>query len=520
MPKFTPNNKTGSTGKRVSFDAETAIFDLVRNWWLILIGALIAAMISYVVVTEAYEEKYTSSATFVVTTKGTVSSTVFSNLNTASNLAESFKYILDSDVLMEKVCESLNIDSFSGTVTSTLLPDTNILSLQVTSSSPELTFRVINAIIENHHIVSDTVIASANMDLLQKPTVPRAAAYGMNRNAKIKKYSLLTALGIAVMIVAFSCINDRVKNEQDLTNRIDCDKLAAFEHEKTKRTLRSVVKHGKKNLLVNSPTTSFGYCETFRLFKTKVEYLMKKGNHKVLMVSSVLDDEGKTTVAANLALMLAMSGSKVLLLEGDLLDPCLEKRLGVKIPVEYDFCEYLLEPKPIPTLPKLEGVDNLSLLICRNLNPNSSEAITSLSMQVFMTEAREYFDYIIMDSSPMAYSSDPESLAEYADAAVVVIRQNLASAKMINDAIENLETSGVSVLGGVLNNIERIGLFNTAVGAVGGYGYGYGYGRGYSYGSRKGNYYYGNGGYDYGYEYSRSAESSADKANSHEEVKH
>ena len=135
-----------------------------------------------------------------------------------------------------------------------------------------------------------------------------------------------------------------------------------------------------------------------------------------------------------------------------------------------------------------------------------------------MTEAREYFDYIIMDSSPMAYSSDPESLAEYADAAVVVIRQNLASAKMINDAIENLETSGVSVLGGVLNNIERIGLFNTAVGAVGGYGYGYG--RGYSYGSRKGNYYYGNGGYDYGYEYSRSAESSADKANSHEEVKH
>ena len=139
-------------------------------------------------------------------------------------------------------------------------------------------------------------------------------------------------------------------------------------------------------------------------------------------------------------------------------------------------------------------------------------------MQVFMTEAREYFDYIIMDSSPMAYSSDPESLAEYADAAIVVIRQNLASAKMINDAIENLETSGVSVLGGVLNNIERIGLFNTAVGAVGGYGYGYG--RGYSYGSRKGNYYYDNGGYDYGYEYSRSAESSADKANSHEEVKH
>lgn len=135
-----------------------------------------------------------------------------------------------------------------------------------------------------------------------------------------------------------------------------------------------------------------------------------------------------------------------------------------------------------------------------------------------MTEAREYFDYIIMDSSPMAYSSDPESLAEYADAAIVVIRQNLASAKMINDAIENLETSGVSVLGGVLNNIERIGLFNTAVGAVGGYGYGYG--RGYSYGSRKVNYYYDNGGYDYGYEYSRSAESSADKASSHEEVKH
>ncbi len=511
MPKFTPNKAAGRS-KAFTLDPEVAVFELLNNWWIIVIGVLISAMISYVVVTETYKAEYTSSATFVVTTKGSVSSTVFSNLNTARGLAESFKYVLDSDVLMEKICETLNIDSFPGTVNAALLPDTNILSLTVTSNSPSLTFRMINAIIDNHHIVSDSVIANASMDLLMRPTVPKAPAYGMGRAGIIKKTMLFTAIALIACTILYSAMSDKVKNVNDLNDRIDCDRLATFYHERSKRTMRSLIKHRKKqDLLVNNPTTSFGYSETFRLFRTRIEYLMEKGGHKVLMIGSVQENEGRSTIAANIALMLAYNNKKVLLIEGDMFEPVLEKRLGMYIGAEFSLNEYLLKPAPINLLPKVDGIPNLSLLACKNTVPNSSEIIGSDSMQDFMKQARKYFDYIIMDTPPIAYSGDAESLAELSDAAIMVIRQNMAAARRINDAIEVLENSDIDVLGCVFNDVKRISIFDSAVNAVrGGYGsyMGSGYGGRRHYSGHEHGY-----GYGYGYGYEKNGGSHEERGN-------
>ena len=505
MPKFTPN-KAGGGAKRFSLVPEIAIFDLLRCWWVVVIGVLISAMVSYVVVTETYEPDYTSTATFVVTTKGTVSTNVFTNLNTARGLAESFKYVLDSDALMETVCAKLGIDSFPGTVSSTLLEDTNILSLTVTSNSPSLTFRMINAIIDNHHIISDSVISNAAMDLLMRPAVPKAPAHPMQRASAMKKSMLLTAIGLIAVIVLFSAMNDKVKNDEDVRNRIDCDRLSTLGHEKSKFTLRSLLRRKvKRNILINDPTTSFGYSETFRLLRTRVEYLMEKGRHKVLMVGSVLDNEGKSTIAVNLALMLTYNNKRVLLIEGDMMEPAIEKMLGISIDSKMSIGEYLFDPMPIDRLPHADGAPLMSLLICKLPIPNSTEVIGSSNMAEFMDAARKHFDYIIIDTPPIAYSSDAESLAELCDAALMVIKQNTATAARINDAIETLERSGIKVIGCVFNDVRRIALLDSAANAVhGGYNASYDVGRRRS--SRKR--------YGYGYGYGNDASAGGDRSSS------
>ncbi len=159
MPKFTESRKTEE--KKPSANLETIVLQVLRNWWLILIGTLISVMLFYVIVTETYHQKYSSTATFVVSGKGSVTSTMLTDIDTAKSMTQAFAYALSSDILMEKVEEAVGIDEFTGKVETSQLPETNILSLTVTADTPELAFDVINAIIENHHVVTDSMISNA-----------------------------------------------------------------------------------------------------------------------------------------------------------------------------------------------------------------------------------------------------------------------------------------------------------------------------------------------------------------------
>ncbi len=461
MPKFTPN-KQNIGSKKSSFSLETIAFNLLKYCWMVIIGTLITAMAAYVVVTEKYEPKYTSSATFVVSTKGTVTSSVFTNLNAARSLAESFKYVLDSDVLMKTVCETMGITSFSGTVTSTLIEDTNILQLSVTSDSPSLTFKMINAIIDNHHIISDSVIADAVMDILMRPSVPKSPVNSMQRFNTVKKCMLIAALGIIAAIIFYSILSDKVKDDNDVDNRIDCEKLVTLDHQKSNITIRGILKKRKKRIpLITDPTTSFGYSETMRLLRTKVEYLMQKGNHKVLMVGSAADSEGKSIVAVNLALMLAKNDKRTLLIEGNMFNPSIANMLNLSIDGDLAIDEYLTSNIPVDMLPSPKAFPLVSLLACKKPLSNSSEIINSKLMAEFVEKSKRHFDYIIIDTPPMAFSSDAESIAELADAALMVIKQNASTVNRINDIIEILEGSNIDVLGCVFNDVKRIPLLES-----------------------------------------------------------
>lgn len=443
------------------FNLEVIAFNIIRNWWIILLGCIIVAMFSYVVVSERYKPKFYAEATLAVTSKSGGSDPVYSNLVVASKLAESFTYVIESPVLQQKIAQSLGNDEFSGKVTAKNIESTNILQIGVEADSPKLAFDEICGIIKYHGEVSEGLLGNAVLDVLKAPTVPTEPKKEMNRPGRILKYTLLAAAGIIAILAVDSVVSDQVMTEKDLETKIDCPALATIYHERKNLSLRAKLHGVKTSMLITNPTTSFRFAETYRLFRTRLEYLMKQKDYKVLMVSSVHENEGKTTSAANTSITLALNNKKVLLIDGDMLKPALYKIMTTRVKRGKAINEMIeQEDVSMDQIPTLNGLPNLSLLMGRSELSNSTEIISSNAMRDFIKKARDYFDYIVIDTPPIALATDAECFAELADCMLLVIKQGGARAKRINDSIDAVKRSGAEILGCIFNNVYPLEFFS------------------------------------------------------------
>ena len=222
--------------------------------------------------------------------------------------------------------------------------------------------------------------------------------------------------------------------------------------------------------------------ETLRKLRRRVEQHMDDG--KVLMVTSLLENEGKSTVAVNLALAMAQKKKKVLLIDCDLRKPA---------------CHAVLEQKKFTSGIKevLQGKasladsvlrykkTNMYMLLGHKGDRNTGDLIASQRMDALLNWARENYDCVILDLPPMAAASDAEGMTALADACLLVVRQNAANAAAINRGIAALENSRAKLLGCVLNNVITSVLTSGRGSRYGRYGHYGHYGRYGSYGSGK-----------------------------------
>ena len=443
------NEKRRGSGIKI----EVILFSLFRSWWIVLIGCLVAAMASYIFISESYKPKYYAEATFVVSSKDGGADQVYSNLVVASKLADSFTYVLESPVLKQKIAESLGMDSFEGTIKAKSIVNTNLIQIGVEAGSPQTAFYEMDGIIKYHSIVSDNLLGNVVLDVLKAPTVPTAPVEKLNKASKIMSVTGISAAVIVALIVIATVVSDDVMTESDLETKVDCPALATIYHERKNLTLRARLQGVKTSMLITNPTTSFRFAETYRLFRTRIEYMMRQKGYKVMMVSSVLENEGKTTCAANTAITLAMDNNRVLLIDGDMIKPALYKVMNVKVKRGMAINEVITSDIAMDSIPRLESVPELSLLMGKSSLSNSTELIGSREMKDFIERAKEHFDYVIIDTPPIALATDAECFAELADCTLLVIKQGGARAKRINESIEAVSQSGTEILGCIFNNV-------------------------------------------------------------------
>lgn len=473
-------NVKSRTGKNI--DLQGILRDVTSQWRSIVMIALSLALLTYVAISILYHPTYTTRAKMFVTSSG--KSSVYTDVYNSSQVASKFTEIVNSNVLQNKVAKEMGQKSFVGTASAKNIEETNIMEISVSAPSAEISFREMKSILDNYSSVSDYVLNGVILKILDPPRVPT----GPDQYNNALKMSVVAFFGMIILMMGvlgfLSFRRDTIRTEKDVESKLDTTILASIPHEETARTLRAKLKRESRPILITDPAVSFQYVEAMDKLARRVRMKMDERNAKTLLVSSVMQNEGKSSVAANLALSMAKQGMKVILVDCDLRKPSQYKLMGFEKEEFVSLGDCLRsEANPSGVIHSMEGT-NLLLVLNKVILSNSTELITSEQFQSILSILRNNVDYVVIDSSPMALVADAEELAVVADASMLVVRQNMVEAIHINDAIDGLNASGDKVMGCVFNDVYHEG----AIARFGYYGY---YGaKSYSYGkySRGGRY--------------------------------
>ena len=305
----------------------------------------------------------------------------------------------------------------------------------------------------------------------------------MNAKAKSKTTSTYLIIGFLipmVLIILSELLNNKIRSPKDVV------KLKMFR-------LIGTLRHAKNQnptLVRASPRSS--YAEMLRAIRTRIEFVLKRKDKMVICITSTESGDGKTFLSTNLAALYAMTGKKVLLVDLDLRKPNIHTKLGLENSVGVS--NYLIgdcEEEDIYVHDTPFGFD---FVRAGTIPPNPGELVHSDKLAQSIAKAREKYDYIIMDTSPIGLVPDAYAVIENSDLCLYVIRCMQTNKSFCKQTLEQMTE--------VVDKPEKVQIVLSDIPTEGrhsygsGYGYGYGGYGGYGYGHFG---YGGYGGYGYGY---------------------
>lgn len=446
---------------------------LLRNFWMILACAGIFAMSAGMYCDCLRQDEYQASITYAVTARET-SYNVNRNNTVSQEVVAVITELIGTDVLREEIraCTP-ELALFNGSIRANRVGESNLIAVSATATSSAMAFHAIEAVVQVLPELSYYISDNAVLQLLQNPTVSARPVNQINSRQVMLCAGIVGAALMVVFLVWVNVSAQTVQTSSGARHLLDAGIVATIGHENKNPTLRSKLKNSNRGLQVFAPSTSFAYSEQINAVCARLEHEAETNGCKLLMITGVGENEGKSTVAANVASMLAMKGKQVALVDADLRKPALTRFFDGAYHSSLPLDQLLEQPYSRDNVrrcmvrhPKL----GLYMLFSTATGEADSQLLTGDTMRLLLQQLR-VFDYVIIDTPPMGIFADAELLAELVDASMLVVRQDYTAACDINDAADTLRSSSSRFLGCVLNDMRGHGL------GTRGYGYGYGYGK-------------------------------------------
>ena len=192
--------------------------------------------------------------------------------------------------------------------------------------------------------------------------------------------------------------------------------------------------------------------EAYRSLRFNIEYSSFDDEYRVIVVTSSVPGEGKSTTAGNLAIALAQSGNKVLLVDCDMRKPSIHKKF--KISNAAGTAELLLRKKSFEEVAN-DYNENLTIITAGKIPPNPSEMLASRAMTAFIKEMKNEFKYIILDTPPLQAVTDAQVLSTKADGVLLVVRAGSTKKELVSNSVDLINKVHGKVIGTVLNGVEN-----------------------------------------------------------------
>jgi capsular exopolysaccharide synthesis family protein len=213
------------------------------------------------------------------------------------------------------------------------------------------------------------------------------------------------------------------------------------------------LKRGEPPALLEVNDSRHAYAESFRGIRSALMFMATETDRpKVVLVTSAMPAEGKSTVAANLARALALGGARVVLVDADLRRGKLHHLMGLAR--EPGLTEALLTPSELNNSIQTNCLQNLSFISIGSSPGHSGDLLLSSRFDQLIAELRRRFDYAIIDSSPVFASDDATTLAPRVDGTLFVVRSRFSRAGSTLEALQLLYQRNARVLGVIFNQAD------------------------------------------------------------------
>lgn len=268
---------------------------------------------------------------------------------------------------------------------------------------------------------------------------------------------LILGLGIPFLfIVVGDYFNDTIKSKEELEKESKLPIFGEIAHNSYKKEM-PIVEHPRS-----------GIAESFRGLRTNLQYLFTEKGPKVVGVHSMIPGEGKTFNALNLATIVAMDNKKVLLVGCDLRKPRLHEIFDIGN--TKGLSTFLINNHSLKEIVTPTKIQNLSIVNSGPIPPNPAELLGNGEFERFIEEAKNEFDYIILDNAPVTLVTDGILTSKYADANMFVLRQGYSHKDQVKFINQLAEKESIKRIGMILNDAKH-----SNTGNYGSYGYGNGY---------------------------------------------
>lgn len=436
---------------KISIDYYSILKDLLRNFWVVILCLVIGVMGIYIAERSVYKAEYTATATAVVSVKGS-SSSAASTYNISSEMAQVFSKVFSEPAMKKAAAEHLGLKRFDGRVTATVLTDTNFINISVVSDSPRRSYELLNAILQVYPTISEEVFKNSVITILKHPSMPSSpSSVGLKQN-KIHILLLIAVLS-AGAIVVFSIFRDTVKNENEFKCKVNSKLLGCITHETKTNSVKDMFSKKKRGLLIDgNALVTTRFVESFNRIVAKIERRKARDGSKVFAITSVAENEGKSTVSSNLALSLANKGNRVLLMDMDGKKPAIYKLFGCSY-IENAELGLLFNGDVSSSDYKLRRYKKTNLFLALNTRAyaNSYKWIESGMAKKTIRSLKSMVDYIIIDTAPISVDSSVNEIIKIADETILVVKTDTVETTSINDAILTITDVSDNLAGCILN---------------------------------------------------------------------
>jgi capsular exopolysaccharide synthesis family protein len=443
---------------------------MAQRRWLTIVVFFLLALVAAGAITYTMTPQYESESRIYVSTEvsGDASSAVGANA-LAIQRVQSYAQLATSREVLQKVISRLNLNltpSELGSKISSSVPELTIMiELKVRDESPAVAQqigKVESEVLTEYLADLETPFGEQTSPI--KATIVDPASYNASAVSPQPVLNLTVAaliglvLGVGIAL-ARDLLDTSVSSAEDIETAAEAPVLAsiAYDGDVPKRPL--LTEAGS-----HAPRV-----EAFRLLRTNLQFLNLDTRPKSLVITSAVPGEGKTSTATNLAIALAQTGQRVLLVDGDLRRPKVASMLGLERSV--GLTTVLVGRSDLHDSIQKHSGSGIYMLASGPIPPNPTEVLQSHAAQTLFDRLNQMFDMVIIDAPPLLPVSDAAIMARDVDGAILVVRHGKTTKDQLRQARVRLDQVDANLFGVAVNMTPRRGR--------GAYGYGYGYSYGY-----------------------------------------